>query len=344
MKRITYISNFARPLSFEDIEQISETSNRNNGRDELTGALFCFRNIFYQILEGPEEKVDQCYKRIMGDDRHDNIFCLQVERDIDRRMYPDWKMNTVVLDERTDSLVRPIKNLLSALVNTHRQMETYTPGPVLAAIQQGIDPAELKPRRTERIVLFSDIVSSTSLIEGMAADDINRFLEAYYGAANAAILEHEGEILKLTGDGLMAHFDPDQAADAVRAALSLLERLKRVREAAGPDDILSQLHTGIGITSGAVLEGNIGSEHFRDYSLIGDTVNTAARLESVTRKVFKAIVFDGAIAGRLGADFNVKQVGTYKPKGKRERLKIYTVQHPVIDLPAAIRRSVTSSQ
>ncbi len=333
MKRLTYISNFSRPLSAAEIESIGAVSIRNNSRDGLTGALFTFREIFYQILEGEEGAVEECYRRIRGDDRHQNIFCVKMENDITARMYPDWSMKTVVLDEQNDPLVRPIRNLMNAMATSFRHLEKYTPAPILDAIQHGVDPNEMTPLRSERIVLFSDIVGSTTVIEKASPADITRFLSAYYEAATEAIHENGGEILKLTGDGLMANFERSQANRSIEAALGMVRRMRQVREQAGPDDILRGLYTGIGITAGSVLAGNIGSRIFKDYTLIGDVVNTAARLESVTRKIGRALVFDEAIAQDLDARWGARSIGVYRPKGKSEQIRIYSIMDPVLDLP-----------
>ncbi|HNA79297.1 MAG TPA: BLUF domain-containing protein, partial [Turneriella sp.] len=98
MKRLTYISSFSRPMSNKEIDEIGERSVKNNTRDGLTGVLFCFNNIFYQILEGPEDALNRCYARILKDSRHTDIFCLEVEN-ITTRQYGDWAMKTVRLDE-----------------------------------------------------------------------------------------------------------------------------------------------------------------------------------------------------------------------------------------------------
>ncbi|HNE24498.1 MAG TPA: BLUF domain-containing protein, partial [Leptospiraceae bacterium] len=70
MKRLTYISNFSQPLARNEIERIGEVSVRNNARDGLTGALFCFHDVFYQVIEGEEQAIERCYSRILKDSRH----------------------------------------------------------------------------------------------------------------------------------------------------------------------------------------------------------------------------------------------------------------------------------
>lgn len=333
MKRITYISSFARPLSLADIEQIGEVSIRNNKRDGLTGALFCFRNFFYQILEGEPADVDRCYARIGADPRHNRVFVLKSEANISERMYPEWSMKTVVLDENTDSLIRPIKNLLDSLAQTHTVMTQYTSDFVRRSLQTGVNPLDTPFRRVDRVALFADIVGSTTLAESRKSDEFLELLERFYGIVNQSIVRHGGEVLKLTGDGLLASFHREDASGALRAAMESVSALKQVRDTAAPGHILSLLAAGFGMTAGSVLEGNIGSSHRRDFTLIGDVVNTAARLEHISRKLGRAIVFDRAFAAALQGDWPILRLGRYQARGKQQSVEVFTLTGDAYLLP-----------
>lgn len=330
-KRITYISNFSRPLTFEDIEQIGETSVRNNKRDGLSGALFTFRNVFYQILEGEASKVDECYERISKDDRHKDIFMLNIEKNISSRKYEEWSMKTVILDEQTEAMIRPVRSMLDAISNTHRVLEKYAPKPVLNDIQQGGNPLEKKLFSTEKIILFSDLVGSTTLTESLPKKDMISLLDTYYNTVIKAVENAGGTVAKLTGDGLMAYFEPELAQQVIKAVVDALTEFKKMR-ALDPESYVKYLDTGFGIKAGRVLEGNIGSDLKKDYTLIGDAVNTAARLESVTRKVDRRLVFDESLVELLKeCDYTIKKLGLYKPKGKEKRVSLYTIDHPAVE-------------
>lgn len=331
MKRLTYISAFARPLTRDEIANIGQKSVDNNTRDGLTGALFCFRDLFYQILEGEEAALDRCYTRIIADNRHTDIFCLNVE-EITERQYADWAMKTVILDESTEDLLRPLRNMMDSLARTHMILEKYAPEQIIQSIQKGLNPLIAPSFHTERVVLFADILSSTTLTESLRAEVMADMLRAFYEIANGAIKKHGGVISKLTGDGLMAHFTMEQADSALAASLDLLERLKSYRNGHGPDDPRSLLFSGVGISAGAVLEGSIGSNERRDYTLLGDPVNSAARLESVTRKTGWALVFDSRFRNLLHTQKRMKRLGQYRPKGKTETLEIFTIPEPAVQL------------
>ncbi|MCB1168346.1 MAG: BLUF domain-containing protein [Leptospiraceae bacterium] len=329
MKRVTYISHFARPLGREDLEEISSVSVRNNGRDGLSGALFCFRNIFYQILEGEEQSVDRCLARIAADDRHNRIFYLQVEQGVDRR-YSDWQMQTVILDENTDKLIRPIRSLLDSMAVTHQTLEQYIPPKVLDEIQKGRMPQELPPSYGERTVMFIDLFRSTTMFERWPVEPAALILQKFYDNALKLVKEYGGIISKLTGDGLMAYWDANETNAAVESAIEIQREFHRVRSAATESsNPLRLLYAGIGLSSGRVLEGNIGNSVYRDYTLLGDTVNTAARMESVTRKVGYGLVFDDSVLSKLRSGQwkggTVRKVALHRPKGKTSRVPVYSI-------------------
>ncbi len=342
MKRITYISNFTKEVGFEDIEQIGETSIRNNKRDGLSGALMCFRGIFYQILEGESEKVDACFERISRDDRHDNIFMLSVENDITDRKYPDWSMKTVVLDEKTSEIIRPVRNLLDALQKTHRILEKFAPSTVLRGIQSGENPLAWDMQYDRKAILFADILGSTTLSETLPIRQVSELLDVYYEIANRAIIENDGTIAKLTGDGLMAYFDYERTDGAASAAIRIQKELAEFRARTNLERG-KLLYSGVGISAGKVLRGNIGSMLKRDYTLLGDVVNIAARLEGITRKVGYNIVIDENASRAMASSASLKKIGVYQPRGKLKSLRIFTLDDPAVKFdrsPASIKDGI----
>lgn len=328
MKRLTYISSFSRPLTAEEITEIGNRSIINNQRDGLTGVLFCFNNVFYQILEGPEDTLNRCYSRILKDPRHKDIFCLEVENNIAAREFGDWAMKTVRLEDSGDSLIRPIRTMLNSLARTHYVLERYSPHEVLHGLQGGENPLAWNLRTSRKTIFFSDIFASSTFAEVLPSSEFERLLSVYYEIANRSIAEAGGTISKLTGDGLMAYFSEAASAKALDAALEICRRLDDVRASAAAGDPARFLYAGIGLCHGLVREGNIGSQFKLDYTLLGDSVNSAARLESVTRKVDSLIVFDESLLQQIDKPSALLTLGLYQPKGKTERLRIYSVDYP----------------
>ena len=125
MKRLTYISNFSRSLSKKEIESIGNISQTNNSREGITGVLLSCNGIFFQILEGEEDRIDRLYQRILHDDRHNQILCLKSELNVPERRFPDWSMEVILLDDNNDIILQPIKVLLQTLGESHLHQTNY---------------------------------------------------------------------------------------------------------------------------------------------------------------------------------------------------------------------------
>lgn len=331
MDRITYISKFGKGITDKDIKEIGSKSEANNDRDNLTGVLMCFKGVFYQIIEGASASLYKCFNRIKSDPRHEDIFILDIERNIGKRLYGEWKMKTVFLEKNTDPLISPIRDLLSSLTNTHSTLKKYAPFEVLDGIQQGQNPLKWKIKRTEMIVLFSDLVGFSTLVEKADIDDVQKVLDNYFEISLAIINRTGGTVSKLMGDGFMAYYPIDHAKSALNASVRIIRGLKNSREKAlSPFEKLS--YCSIGISAGAVVQGNVGSLVKMDYTILGDIVNSASRLESYTRMKKHSLIFDHRFKQYLPRDlkFDILDIGTLKPKGKTQTLKIFTVADPII--------------
>ncbi len=115
MKRITYVSRFAKPFTERELEELGDSAAENNRRLELTGVLMTSGGVFFQILEGPEEAVDQVYAAITSDSRHTNIVVLELELGVAARNYPDWSMKTIDLDAASHVRLLPLKTLMETV-------------------------------------------------------------------------------------------------------------------------------------------------------------------------------------------------------------------------------------
>lgn len=329
MVRLTYISSIGKKVTAKDIRAIGVVSSKNNAEDGLTGVLLCFRGVFYQIIEGEEEPLYRCFDRIKADSRHTDIFILNIEKDISERMYKDWDMKTVFLDSQTYPLIMPIRNLLDSLAQTHRVLKQYVPNEILNGIQNGEDPLAWEFKREELIILFSDIISFTAITEKINLAEMQELLDTYFGIAFRAIIKSGGSIAKLTGDGFMAYYPAAQVIPALLASLEIIRELKIQRDTT--DSPFRKLaYCGIGLSAGSVVMGNIGSSTRKDYTILGDVVNSASRLESYTREAGYSILFDDRFRKYLDQAPNVipiLKLGEQTLKGKSKMLTIYTVDH-----------------
>lgn len=123
LKRISYISKFGRPFSRDEIDRLAAAAAERNRTLGVTGMLMSSGGIFYQVLEGPIEAVDDLFKKIAADQRHTDVLILSVQEVVEDRQFPSWAMKKVDLDEGTLSRLEPIKALLDAIVVQRESMQ-----------------------------------------------------------------------------------------------------------------------------------------------------------------------------------------------------------------------------
>jgi hypothetical protein len=119
IKRIKYVSRFDKPHTEADIKEIGDQSRANNEKLGLTGMLMASGGLFYQVLEGPAEAVDEVYARIANDSRHTDLLLLSSEENIER-LYPDWSMEVINLDAASNVRLFPLKALVKSVFEQTR--------------------------------------------------------------------------------------------------------------------------------------------------------------------------------------------------------------------------------
>lgn len=195
--------------------------------------------------------------------------------------------------------------------------------------------AHLGGQRRNMTVLFADIRGFTSFTETGRAEDVVSQLNEYFSGMVATVLEHRGTVDKFVGDMIMALFgapleDPDHADHAVQAALAMLRELETLnREWARTGR--PTLGIGVGISTGDMLAGNIGSETVMSYTVIGDAVNLGARLESLNKDYGTSILISDATRQRLKGRYDTRSLGTVVVKGRAEPVGIHEVREPARD-------------
>lgn len=182
----------------------------------------------------------------------------------------------------------------------------------------------------EVTVLFCDIRSFTAMSEKMDASAVVQLLNKYFTALGKCITAHHGIINKYIGDAIMAIFGApvssnNSAKDALDAALDMRKALVEVNkdfEAEG----FPQLKFGIGIHTGPVFAGTIGAANRMEYTVIGDTVNTASRLESLCKTYTTDLLLSEASAERIDENNELEFIADAQIRGKTETMKLYTVR------------------
>jgi adenylate cyclase len=181
--------------------------------------------------------------------------------------------------------------------------------------------------KVEAAILFTDIEDFTNMSERVGDPAaIVRTLNEYFERTTAHVFDDDGVVIKFIGDAIFAAWgaplpDPDAAAKAVRSAW----KLSRSSEAAIHGE---RLKTRIGLHFGEVVAGNIGSTRRVDYTMIGDAVNLAARLESLNKTLGTAILMSAEVRRRAGDEFVIRRVGRFRVKGRREITEIHELVGP----------------
>ncbi len=330
MIRITYISKLAHPLSIKEVEAIGIISSQNNKRNNVTGLLVYFEKLFFQVLEGDDKEVDRLYAKIGKDSRHADILRLKTEYGISERLFPSWSMKMINLDNNVDDLMRPIKILLRTVLESHSIIERYTQPTILKTLNKGINPLNVAPFPIERIILFADIVSYSTISEKMPIEETLQFLNTYFEVCSRIILNKGGEVNKFMGDGLLAYFDIADADNAIHACLEIMEELRNLRKNSPENSPIKVLSSGFGLDQGLVIEGNMGSRFKTDYTIIGDPVNVAARLQELTRKVNHSLVLSESLKNSTKESWPFVNLGKYKLKGMEKNSEVYSIDHDLV--------------
>lgn len=254
----------------------------------------------------------------------------------------------VLYHDEIGKLAHTFNAMMGQLDGAYRQVKTYALDAVIAQrneqkirqIFQKYVPADVidqifsNPEKMlvgdmrEIAILFTDIRSFTTISESYKPDELVSILNQYFSILVELIMSRHGVVDKYIGDAVMAFFGApakyeNDAQDALEAGLAIvaaLEEFNAKRKAEGQRPFL----TGIGINYGEVTVGNIGSEKKMDYTVIGDNVNLASRLEGLTKEYKQAILLSESLIEKVGPLHPYRLVDTVIVKGKTEGKRIYT--------------------
>jgi len=213
-----------------------------------------------------------------------------------------------------------------------RQMfQKYVPADVVQKALELKDGGRLSSKQTAT-VLFSDIRSFTSISEKMPPEDVVGFLNDYMQRMVDVVFEEGGIVDKFIGDAVMAVFGapvvrPDDATRAVRAAVRMLEELENFNADQAKKGGVN-IRIGVGVHTGPLIAGNIGSDRKMEYTVIGDTVNIASRVQDLNKEFKTEIIVTQACYDATDKMFPVRALEPYKVKGKEQEVMLYEVVRP----------------
>ncbi len=196
-----------------------------------------------------------------------------------------------------------------------------SPAIVEQLLKAGPDTAGVRKRVC---VMFLDIRGFTSFSERRMPEEVVTYLNQLFDIAIEIVNDSGGIIHQLLGDGFMAIFGApiSQGNDSRFAVESSLEIIRRVREECDAGR-LAETRIGIGLHSGEVVAGSVGTAIHKEYKVTGDVVNLAARIESLNKKFDSQLLISEAILENLGADYEAEEIGEVDVRGRNQPVRLY---------------------
>lgn len=208
-------------------------------------------------------------------------------------------------------------------------MSKYISKDVMQNVVQNIDSIKLGGKRAEVTVLFADIRGFTSISEQLSPVEVTKILNEYFSELVPIIEEHKGILNKFMGDAILAIFgepikNENHPIDAVKCANKMLKKVKLLQEK-WLNEGKPKIEIGIGIATGEAFVGNIGSEERLEYTVIGDTVNTASRIENYNKVYRTNFLISEETYLKVQKYVDVIKIREVSIRGKAKKINIYEV-------------------
>lgn len=322
LKRLTYVSKLSLPLTQKEILEIGRQASLNNQKIDVTGILIGVGNYFFQILEGEEATVNQLVEKISRDTRHRDVTILSAETGCEERLFSDWNMKAVTLNESNDLILLAISLMLQNIAQSHNAMGRYTQPALLKFLMEGINPLTI-PIKSARKIVVSGTLTNFVTLQGQFSDEelvntINNFLEI----CSIACIEYGGQVIKYSGECFVAHFGINQIDSAIAACLDAYKRFKQQAKSFPGE---KEINCGFGLASGMVVEGNIGSSIKMDYTTLGIVVNQAIQFGEIARNKNKVVVIDESFLKDVSKSWKFEDLITVTLEETNEPTRLYTL-------------------
>lgn len=254
--------------------------------------------------------------------KHISVPIMQLASEVDRlRRFQFEKLRKIkghIIEINT------LDTAIDAMRATLRTFGRYIPKDIVKGLVERGQEITLGGERREITIMFSDIANFTTYSESLPVEKLTPFLAAYFDTLSKIIIDENGTIDKYIGDSIMVFWGApqpvvNQESKACRTALKCLAVcIQRQKE-----NPLENWTSRFGIHCGEVFVGNIGTTERMNYTVIGDTVNTAARLQELNKQYLTSIIITETIQKKIGAGFIVRPLDFLAVKGKKIKIAIY---------------------
>ena len=322
IKRLTYVSKLNAILDEDDIIEIGRISSENNRKRDVTGVLISVRDYFFQVLEGEEAIVDQLVEKISRDPRHNEITILSSETGCEERLFTDWGMKTAALNETNDLMLLAIGMMLQNIAQSYNTIGRYTQPVLLKYLMEGINPLTIPVKSTQKIVVSGSMTDFSELSKHFVLEEQVNALNSYLEICTTSFIEYGGQVAKYAGGCIVAHFAADQVDAAIAACGDAFKKIKALSQ---NSPIHSAINCGFGLTSGAMIEGNIGSSIKMDFTALGSMVDQAVYLGVLARDVYKPIAISESIQLMAAKSWGFESLGEFAFTEPNELAQVYAL-------------------
>ncbi len=238
-------------------------------------------------------------------------------------------------------LVLFVVNVMSSYFTETRRKQhlldafgTYLPPQLVEIIHRNPEQFSLEGESRELTIMFADVFDFTEIADELSPRELTGFLNALFTPLTEIIYKHKGTVDKYMGDAIMSFWgapvdDPHHATNALAAALEMRDALEKLRPEFAKRG-WPEVRMGIGLNTGTVSVGNMGSKYRIAYTAIGDAVNLAARYQALTR-IYKTEIIVGATTRKACAIGHFRELGLVAVKGKRRPARIFEPINPGAD-------------
>ncbi len=265
--------------------------------------------------------------------------------------YVRWQWWLVVASPMLALLTSGIGSAALQYVTTGRELrrtrgtlDRYISPQLVNYVLENLDQVNLAGEKRDLTIFFSDVRNFTTLTEASDPMQLISLLNEYLSAMTEIVFKYDGIVDKFIGDGILAYwgaFTPGQnhAIQGAKASLEMMLRLQELNLKWNAEG-RPQLDIGIGLNTGLVVFGNVGSGKKIEFTVIGDAVNLAARLESTNKELGTHIIISDSTCERLGPSAEVRSLGGVKVKGKTVETEIFEllalegIRNPKVSAPS----------
>nr|BAD20730.1 putative alpha subunit of photoactivated adenylyl cyclase [Colacium sideropus] len=342
LRRLMYLSASTEPerCDGEYLAEMAHVATLRNSEIGVSGFLLYSAPFFFQVIEGTDEDLDFLFAKIGADPRHERCIVL-ANGPCTGRLYGEWHMK----DSHIDNITKhpAIKTILYQIARSFSSMWSYLPKNAANMLLLGKNPNKQAPEPMSVVVTFIYLVEFSSILAHPGlTEQCADVLAAFVDACVRNVEGTGGQIAKFITGICMAYWPINRAEDALVGLQQLSEDLAELRSQQPPGSALSLVYSRCGVHYGRALLCNAGTRK-SDFTLLGDCINTASRITSLSVKLNVPLLLSFEVRCLLGDEMReeLESAGLHKVKGRDKPVQVYQFNAPELD-SAQVRAKIES--